>query len=389
MNITPTKNDMPVKTANTVSHPPGFTTIQLTKTLVLPALSVSGSDFVLNLAGFSLQKGDVPCLMLSTSHGEKFEVNSRLQVVNGQTSIVFQILSLKIPVLEKASFFVKDQVIDISELFSQYRLDRQKLTDDVYLTRAIFNAGVRKFSGDGLFVVSYVYLDAIANDNPNYGGFITMLSYRITDKLAERAHLLHKLYTTYLQYRDVVDCHDGIAFRWLVSCSSALTTALLAAGNVAQAADVAEGALQRIVHPGLNPMVHQNYVLLLFQAGLIKASQKQFHKAACLFITAVNASRHGIIDLLHPQNDWVLSQLNDCHKLLHVAEAAHIAAIACTRNKLPPQSRFARLSSVPRFNLNFQLLFDRFTCFKRGQLPAFFEQVSRTLQTHLEGSHHA
>jgi tetratricopeptide (TPR) repeat protein len=186
---------------------------------------------------------------------------------------------------------------------------------------------------------------------------------------------------TYRQYRDMVRCHDALAFRWLVSSSSALTTALLSVGRVEQAEDVADGALRLVIHPGFNPMAHQNYTLLLFQAGLIKAWFERYDEAASLFIGAVNASRYGMVDLLHPQNNWVLGQMNDCLKFLHVAEAAYLAAVACTQNKLPPPSRFAPLSSAPKLKINFSTLFERFGCFKSGS-PAFFGQVLLKMQAH-------
>jgi hypothetical protein len=75
-----------------------------------------------------------------------------------------------------------------------------------------------------------------------------------------------------------------------------------------------------------------------------------------------------------------LGQLSDCHKFLQIIEASYCAAMACTGNKLPPESRFAAVKSTPKVQINFQTLFDRFECCKKAT-PPFFAQVLQKMQT--------
>lgn len=345
-----------------------------------PVIKLHGGDFIIELEPHHKIILESYDLRVSRHDNDEFSINCKVQLNGeGKPYLSLPVRGLGIPTLAKAWLVLVDDQLDVSELFLRYQLDADKLNDNVYLTNTLFNAGARGYSGDDLFVVTYAYLNTLALNNPNFGGVITILCYRIADKLDERAHVLNEVYTTYQRYRDVVPGHNALAFRWLVSSASTLATTLLSTGEVAQAADVVDSALKAITHPSLNPMVHQNYALLLFQGGLIKAWAGDFDAAASLFIAAVNAGRHGITDLLHPQNNWLLGQLSDCHKLLRVVEAAYCAALACTRNRMPPQSRFGQVKTAPRLNINFQAIFDRFECCNKAT-PAFFQQAVNNMQ---------
>ncbi|TAL47439.1 MAG: hypothetical protein EPN89_08725 [Methylovulum sp.] len=344
-----------------------------------------GDEFVVDVEPYDLTAADICELWVTCDDDTEFSVKCRSQLgADGKQRLVFALPDIRIPSLARAQLVYGDDSIDISDTFLRYQLDKNKLNDNAYITGALFNASARAFSSDDLFIVTYAYLNVLPLDNPNFGGLITLLSYRITDKLDDREHVINEVYTTYRRYLDVVQSHDAVAFRWLVSSSSALVTALLSIGSVTQAADVVDSALKAIIHPSFNPLAHQNYALLLFQGGLIKAWKGRFDEAASLFIAAVNAGRHGMSDLLHPQNSWVLGQLSDCYKFLHIIEAAHCAALACTRNHLPPQARFAALKTAPKLHINFGAIFDRFACFKK-QSPPFFEQVLHKMQVRQDG----
>ncbi|MDO9104997.1 MAG: hypothetical protein Q7U57_08545 [Methylovulum sp.] len=344
-----------------------------------------GDGFTVGVEPYDVPAADICGIRVSCGDDKVFSVNCRSQLGdNGKQCLVFSLAELGIPSLTKVELVYANGCIDISDSFLHYQLDSSRLNDNVYLTSVLFNASARPFSGDDLFVITYAYLKALPLDNPNFGGLITLLSYRITDRLDDREHVVNEVYGVYRRYRDVVHSHDAIAFRWLVSCSSALATSLLSIGSVTQAEDVVDVALNMIIHPSFNPLVHQNYTLLLFQAGLIKAWKGRFDEASSLFIAAVNAGRYGMIDLLHPQNSWVLGQISDCHKFLYIIEAAHSSALACTRNHLPPQSRFAPLKTAPKLQINYRTIFDRFACFKKKS-PPFFEQVLHKMQTRQSG----
>lgn len=346
------------------------------------AISLQGSEFIVDLKPCDLIATDACKLRVTGRNLEEVIVNPRLQPgINGQPPcLAFSLPDIRIPLMHKIQLILpSEHRLDLSAFFARYQLDDNKLKDNVYLTNALFNAAARPFIGDDLFIVTYAYLNHLALDNPNFGGLITLLSYRITDQLAARGHVLDAVYATYCRYREAVPRHDAVAFRWLVSSSNALVSALLSEGKTEQAEEVADGALKTIVHPGLNPMVHQNYAMLLFQGGLIKAWKGRFDEAASLFIGAVNAGRYGMIDLLHPQNSWVLGQMSDCYKFLHIIEAAHCAALACTGNRLPPQARFAQIKQAPKLQINYRIIFDRFECFKK-EPPPFFEQVLQRMQ---------
>lgn len=344
-----------------------------------------GDEFIVDVESYDLIAPTVCEVHVTCDDDTEFSVKCRSQLgANGKQCLVFSLPDICIPSLTKIRLVHANDSIDISNKFLCYQLDKNKLNDNVYLTSTLFNASARSFSGDELFIVTYAYLNVLPLTNQNFGGLITLLSYRITDKLDDREHVINEVYSTYRRYRDAVHLHDAVAFRWLVSSSSALATALLSIGSVTQAADVVDGALKAIIHPSFNPLVHQNYALLLFQGGLIKAWKGRFDEATGLFIGAVNAGRHGMIDLLHPQNSWVLGQMSDCYQFLHIIEAAHCAALACTRNHLPPQSRFAPMKTAPKLHINFRALFDRFECFKKKS-PPFFEQVLRKMQARQNG----
>lgn len=344
-----------------------------------------GDDFVVSVESYPLEAATVCDIHVTCDDQTEFSVKCRSQLgVNGKQSLVFSLPDIRIPSMTRIQLRHANDSLDLSERFLHYKLDNNKLHDNAYLTNALFNASARPFSGDDLFIVTYAYLNVLPLNNANFGGLITLLAYRITDKLDDREHVICEVYATYRRYREVVQCHDAVAFRWLVSSSSALVTALLSIGSTTQAEDVVDSALKAIVHPSFNPMVHQNYVLLLFQGGLIKAWKGRFDEAANLFISAVNAGRYGMIDLLHPQNSWVLGQMSDCHQFLNLIDAAHRAALACTNNKLPPQSRFAPLKTAPKLHIDFKTIFDRFACFKIKS-PPFFEQALHKMQARQNG----
>ncbi|MDD2724288.1 MAG: hypothetical protein PHH59_09745 [Methylovulum sp.] len=345
-------------------------------------VKLCGGEFILELEPYDRSIIDKGEIRVTCHDGSEFSINCKTQPENdGRLSLKFSVQSLRIPALTKVLLIWAGNSLDISGLFLRYQLDSDKLNDNVYLTKNLFNAQARNYSLDDLFVVTYAYLNALPLDNQNFGGLITILSYRIADKLEERGDILEAVHATYRHYRDKVQSHNAVAFRWLVSSSSVLATALLATGSVTQAADVVDGALKAIVHPSFNPLVHQNYAMLLFQGGLIKAWYGHFDEAASLFIGAVNAGRYGMIDLLHPQNNWVIGQMSDCHKFLLIIEAAYCASLACTKNKLPPESRFAPVNPAPKLQINFKAIFERFECCKKSP-PPFFEQVLQKMQAH-------
>ncbi|MDD5271740.1 MAG: hypothetical protein PHU14_03360 [Methylovulum sp.] len=348
-----------------------------------PVVKLRGLEFVLELEPPGLPITLDSCELRITCHDHsEFSIACNVQAnLDGKLAVSFPIQNVGIPALSTAKLIAGGTVLDISKLLLRYQLNRNKLNDNVYLTNNLFNASARDYSSDDLFVVTYSYLKTLPQNNQNFGGLITILSYRIADRLDERAELLDAVYATYKQYRETVQTHDAVAFRWLVSCSSTLATVLLSVGSIAQASNVVDGALKMIVHPGFNPMVHQNFTLLLFQGGLIKAWNGRFDEAASLFISAVNAGRYGMIDLLHPQNNWLLGQISDCHKFLEIIEAAYSAAMACSKDQLPPQSRFASGKSAAKLKINFKTLFERFECCKKNP-PPFFEQVLQSMQNH-------
>ncbi|ASF45755.1 hypothetical protein [Methylovulum psychrotolerans] len=347
-----------------------------------PAVKVRGLAFVLELElSDPAVVGQYELKIVSHDRSEALVAVDVQTSLHGKLTLSVPIQAIHIPSLAKAYLLVAGDSLDISPVFLRYQLNKNKLNDNAYLTHTIFNASARDFSPDDLFVVTYAYLKSIPLENQNFGGLITVLSYRIADKLDERGDLLDNVYATYRQYREVVQTHDAIAFRWFVSCSSALATVLLSVGSIAQASNVVETALKTIVHPGFNPMVHQNFTLLLFQGGLIKVWNQRFDEATSLFISAVNAGRYGMIDLLHPQNNWLLGQISDCHHLLGYIEAAYCAAMACSKDQLPPQSRFASGKSPAKLKIDFRNIFERFECCKK-HTPPFFEQVLQTMQTY-------
>jgi hypothetical protein len=354
---------------------------ELSNPTAVPVVELRGDEFLVYLDPDERVLPHACKLRITCRDKTEFSLDGNPKTDSeGRHCAAFRLTEVRIPYLAAARLvFGSGDGIDIADRFVRYQLDENKLNDNRYLTGTLFNAATRPFSDDDLFAVAYAYLNALPIDNPNFGGLITIVSYRIADKLRERIAVLDDVYATYCRYRKMTPAYDPVAFRWLVSSSNVLATVLLSVGRVQQAEDVVDGALQTIVHPSLNPMVHQNYVLLLFQGGLIKAWSGCFKEAASLFIGAVNACRHGLIDLLHPKNEWVLGQMSDCHKLLHFAEIAHVAALACTRNQLPPPSRFASIAKAPKFQMNFRLLLERFECFKQ-KTPPFFEEALWRIQ---------
>ncbi|PPD45687.1 MAG: hypothetical protein CTY16_09810 [Methylobacter sp.] len=351
-----------------------------------PTIKLRGGEFILEI---DPPNGIVPssCGLRVTCHDHNdFVIECIAQPdTNGRLAVAFPIQSVRIPWLTKVHLALDEDTFDISDLFLRYQLDREKLKDNVYLTNNLFNAAARNYSHDDLFVVAYAYLNVLPLENQNFGGLITILCYRIGDKLDERANIIEIVNVTYRYYVEKVSIHNAAAFRWFVSSSSVLATILLSIGSITQASNVVDTALKTIVHPSFNPMVHQNYTLLLFQGGLIKAWYGHFDEAASLFIGAVNAGRYGMIDLLHPQNSWVLGQMSDCRKFLHIIEASYNAALACTRNKLPPESRFAPVKASSKLQINFQTIFERFEFCKKST-PPFFMQALQKMQAHQD--HH-
>ncbi|MCF7988508.1 MAG: hypothetical protein K9L60_13215 [Methylovulum sp.] len=355
-----------------------------------------GDAFCVDVASHDATDTSV-CEIQVTCADHEFSVSCRSQLnAKGKQCLVVSLPDIQIPSLIRVKLvypndsidisdgFSRYQAIDITDEFLRYQLDKTKLNDNVYLTNTLFNASARSFTSDELFIITYAYLNVLPLNNQNFGGLITILCYRITDNLVDRGHILEQVYQTHRRYLDVVCPHDAVAFRWLVSSSSTLVTALLSVGCVTQAEDVLDSALKLIFHPSFNPLVHQNYALLLFQGGLIKSWNGCFDEAASLFIAAVNAGRYGMTDLLHPQNSWILGQLSDCYKFLHIIEAAYRAALACTRNNLPSQTRFSTTKTAPKLHMDYKSIFDRFACFKKNS-PPFFEQVLHKLQTRQNG----
>lgn len=258
----------------------------------------------------------------------------------------------------------------VLSLFDRYILDANKLSDYLYINEKLVNAGTRNISGDELFYICLCYYDKLAPENCYLGAIISIISYRIAENIPNRQKILPDLLAVKSAYDKNAKFDDAHHIRWFFSSTNALSSLLIAIGDLVNAKNIIEISLKKSAYVGLNPLCYWNFSSILFKHALLKFEEGNNREAGTYFLMCFNNARAALSDLLHPRNDWVFNQFSDCRAVLDLAEHALIGATAAFNGKIPGETRFMNIRALrPVFNA--ELCLDRFPSLKNKKNVSF------------------
>lgn len=227
----------------------------------------------------------------------------------------------------------------LGNIFEKYKLDKEKLNDEYYVTRKIINAGTRNMNDNELFFAAYNALAIMPAENHFYGALITLTSYKYLEAPEEREWILKGLIDSKKKFDKSIKQKTPDIVRWVISSATALSILLLLNDFIDEAEEVIDTAISKF-EPNYNQLSYWNYCQCLILKSTILTYKGKQSEAGWKYLEAFDFSRKAINDIYHPRNDWVLGQISDCQALLSLGELALKCATKCL-GKIPPASRYA------------------------------------------------
>ena len=231
--------------------------------------------------------------------------------------------------------------LNLSSAFEKYKLSRDLLEDEAYVTGAIINAATRGLNNSELFFMAYNALAIFPEKNHFYGSLVTLISYKYLEAPECRGWVVRVLLGAKNRFDSSADSYAPNSVRWGISSATALSLALLMHDRLADAEEVIDSALLRY-EPNINQLSYWNYCQCLILKATLRLHAGEQAEAGWRYLAAFDFSRTAINNIYHSRNDWILGQISDCHALLRLGELAMKAA-AKTLGPIPSESRSASI----------------------------------------------